>query len=93
MMRKEPQIEFFQNRLVQAVQDDRYYFVRVRWTKDVGGGVVRVYTKKRDLMDTVLRLRDSYSAYHRRQYFVESVIVIDVVIRNPHIRGFGRTKM
>lgn len=81
-----PWIEFLQNRLVEAaVQNDVYYFVRVRWTQDVGGGVVQVYTKKRDLLRTVLRLRDSYSAYCHRPYFVESVVVIDVTMRNPHI--------
>ena len=77
-------IQQIQNALIEDVNSKFRYYVELKWDNNMGS--IHIYTHKDKLFQTVLNLANGYNNYWKKEYIVESVIIKEVINRNPHIK-------
>lgn len=77
-------IKQIQNNLSLDIHNNLHYYIEVKWKDNMGS--IHIITKKHKLLNTVSNLSENYTKYYKKEYKVESIIIKEIINKNPHIK-------
>lgn len=74
-----PKIKKIQTKLLADVKNDERVICSLKWKT---GEKIRFFSKKLDMMETILKLQMNYSNYYNQDYEIESFKICEVINKN-----------